>query len=269
MSIIWRTRWHGSKLSPIVSPHCSRIRRHIRGRRGDVVAARPLVVAEQHRAVLERDLPPVVLREADDVRPDAERLLPVLVLVLRPVAAHERVHERDVHLLGGVDHLLEVADDLRAVLRVGVERVGVEAEAGDRRGPWPRSRRRSPSPARRTGWRRRCGSCPRSGGSGRSRVGQQAISRTSKPAPAAQSATSMQRRLGERGGQEAELHRGCSSAVARRGHRVARRRHVRPRPSAGARALERPRRRPASPRGRRRRSRSAAWSDGRPARTSS
>ena len=31
MSIIWRTRCDGSKLSPIVSSHCSRIRRHIRG----------------------------------------------------------------------------------------------------------------------------------------------------------------------------------------------------------------------------------------------
>ena len=48
----------------------------------------------------------------DDVRPDAERLVPVLVLVLRAVAAHERVDERDVHRLGGGDDVLEVADDL-------------------------------------------------------------------------------------------------------------------------------------------------------------
>src|SRR5687768_7170748 len=42
---------------------------HPRGRR-DVVAARPLVVREQHRAVLERDLAAVVLGEPDDVGPD-------------------------------------------------------------------------------------------------------------------------------------------------------------------------------------------------------
>src|SRR5450759_2540544 len=53
---------------------------HARGR-GDVVPARPLVVREQHRAVLERDLPAVVVRERDDLWPDEERLLPVLVLV--------------------------------------------------------------------------------------------------------------------------------------------------------------------------------------------
>ena len=31
MSIICRIRWEGSKLSPIVPPHCSRMRRHILG----------------------------------------------------------------------------------------------------------------------------------------------------------------------------------------------------------------------------------------------
>ena len=70
--------------------------------------------------------------ERDDVRPDPEGLLPVLVLVLRAVGAHERVDERDVHLLGGGDDVLEVADDLGAMGRVRVERVRVVAEARDR-----------------------------------------------------------------------------------------------------------------------------------------
>ncbi len=50
---------------------------------------------------------------------------------LRPVAAHERVDERDAHLLGGGDDLLEVADDLGPMGRVRMERVRVVAEPGD------------------------------------------------------------------------------------------------------------------------------------------
>ena len=69
--------------------------------------------------------------EADDVRPDPERLLPVLVLVLRAVGAHERVDERDVHRLGGGDDVLEVADDLGPMVGIGVERVRVVAETRD------------------------------------------------------------------------------------------------------------------------------------------
>ena len=88
-------------------------------------------LAEQHRAVLDGDLPAVVLGERDDVRPDAEGLLPVRVLVLRAVGAHERVDQRDVHRLGRGDDVLEVADDLGAMGRVRVERVRVVAEAGD------------------------------------------------------------------------------------------------------------------------------------------
>src|SRR6187401_202595 len=106
-------------------------------RRGEVVAARPLVVAEQHRAVLEGQLPAVVVGEADDVGPDAQRLLPVVVRVLRAVRAHERVDERDVHRLRGGDDVAEVTDDLLAVHRIRVERVGVVAEAGNVQAPGP------------------------------------------------------------------------------------------------------------------------------------
>ena len=101
-------------------------------RRREVVPARPLVVAEEHRAVLDRDLPAVVLRERHDVRPDLERLLPVRVLGLCSVGAHERVDEGDVHLLGGRDHVLEVTDDGLTMRRVRMERVRVVAQPGDR-----------------------------------------------------------------------------------------------------------------------------------------
>jgi hypothetical protein len=101
-------------------------------RRREVVPTRPLVVAEEHRAVLDRDLAAMVLRECHDVRPDLERLLPVRVLGLCGVGAHERVHEGDVHLLGRGDHVPQVADDGLPVRRIRMQRVRVVAQAGDR-----------------------------------------------------------------------------------------------------------------------------------------
>ena len=59
---------------------------------------------------------------------------PVLVDGLGAVAAAEGVDEADAHFPGGGDHLLEVRDDGVAVRLVGVERVGVVAERGDRDG---------------------------------------------------------------------------------------------------------------------------------------
>src|SRR6188508_712237 len=101
-------------------------------RRRDVVAARPLVVREEHRAVLERDLHALVVGEFHDVGPDAQRLFPVVVEVLGSVTTHERVDERDAHLPRRDHHRLEVVRDLLAMLGVGMERVRVVAEAGDR-----------------------------------------------------------------------------------------------------------------------------------------
>ena len=102
------------------------------GRVGKVVPARPFVVAEDHRTVLDGQLHPVVLGELDDARPDLQGILPVLVGVLRGVGADERVHQRDVHLTSRHDHLLQVADDSLAMRWVGVERVRVVPETGDR-----------------------------------------------------------------------------------------------------------------------------------------
>ena len=95
------------------------------------MAARPFVVAEQHRAVLDGDLSAVVLGERHDVRPDPLGLLPVGVLVLRAVRAHEGVDVGHAHRLGGSDDVLQVADDLGAMLGVRMKRVRVIAEAGD------------------------------------------------------------------------------------------------------------------------------------------
>src|SRR4051812_42453780 len=46
------------------------------GRGCDVAATRPLIVREEHRAVLVGQLAPMISSKADDVRPDPLRLLP-------------------------------------------------------------------------------------------------------------------------------------------------------------------------------------------------
>ena len=102
-----------------------------------------------------------------------------------------------------------------AMRRVGMERVRVVAEAGDRRGPSPRSRRRSRSPA--LGGQVRdvdVAACRRSGGSARSSAASRRSRGPRSRSPAVQSATSVERRLGERRGQEAEPHRAATSCAA-------------------------------------------------------
>ena len=144
-----------------------------------------------------------------------------------------------------------------AMLGVRVERVRVVAQPGDRQALRRRSRRRAPLPARRTGSRRRCGTCRRSGGPAPSARGQQAISMLSKPLRRRPVDDVHQRRLGERRGQQAEPHRAIL-----RGHgpggRSAGRRVVRRRPSGPRGRCGRSPRRRASRRGRRRRSGSRA-----------
>src|SRR6185295_7470707 len=58
---------------------------------GDVMPPRPLVVAEDHRTVLEGQLDAVLAGKRDDFRPDLLRLLPVRVDVLRSVAAAKSI----------------------------------------------------------------------------------------------------------------------------------------------------------------------------------
>ena len=96
-----------------------------------VVAARPLVVAEDHRAVLDGDLDAVVCRLGDDRRPHLLELLEVLRQRLVLVVADERVDHRHAELLGCLDHATDVGDHLGAMVEVGVQRVRVVTEAGD------------------------------------------------------------------------------------------------------------------------------------------
>src|SRR5687767_1533738 len=103
------------------------------GRMGDVVAARPFVVAEDHRAILEGQLDAVVAGVGDDVRPDLQRLRPIVIDVLGCIATAERVHHRQPHPPGGDDDLLQMVDDALAMAEIGMERIRIIAEPGDRK----------------------------------------------------------------------------------------------------------------------------------------
>ena len=97
----------------------------------------------------------------------------------------------DVHLLGGGDHVLEVADDRRPVRRVRVERVRVEAEAGDDEALAPDLRREVAAPAPADRFATSMCEVP---GVAPGRPGRRAASTRSrsisKPLPAVQSTTS-------------------------------------------------------------------------------
>ena len=67
----------------------------------------------------------------DDRGPELLGFLPVVVDVLRRVAAAEGVDEADAHLPCRGDHFLQVGDDRVAVLDVGVEGIGIVAEGRD------------------------------------------------------------------------------------------------------------------------------------------
>ena len=241
MSIIWRIRCDGSKLSPIVPPHCSRMRRQMPRRRRDVVAARPLVVAEQHRAVLERDLhargrwrtrrcPARPGAPPPSSRPGSSRASPPMNVLTSGTPIFS----------AAVDDVLEVADDLVAVLGVGVERVRVVAQPGDRQAL---GRDLVDDLRRLPGGQVRdvdVATCRRSGGSARSARGQQAISRTLEAGRRGPVGHVHERRLGERGGQEAELHRACLRGDGRAAATASGRSTSTQRPSRALRAMASP-----------------------------
>ena len=138
-------------------------------RRREVVAARPLVAAEQHRAVLDGDLAGRGPGRSATMSGQTRRASSQLASwSFEPSAPMNVLTSGDAHRLGGGDDVLEVADDLAAMRRVGVERVRVVAEAGDRRGP---SRAISSTISRRLARRQvrdvDVARCRRSGGSGR------------------------------------------------------------------------------------------------------
>ena len=75
---------------------------------GEVVAARPLVVGEDHRAVLDRDLHAVLARVRDQRRPQLGEALEVLRQRPGLVVARERADGGHAELAGRLDHLAQV-----------------------------------------------------------------------------------------------------------------------------------------------------------------
>ncbi len=102
-----------------------------RRRPGEVVPAGPLVVGEDHRAVLDRDPHAALARVRDERRPDLAEALEVLGQRPVLVVADERPDRVDPQRLGGVDHLAQVPVDRLALGVVGMEVVRVVGEGGD------------------------------------------------------------------------------------------------------------------------------------------
>ena len=113
----------------MVSDHCSRIRRQMRGLQAMLWPPGHSSLEKIDGTVLDGQPHAMVACEGDDVRPDLEGVLPVGILCLAGVATHERVHEANAHLLGRLYDQLQVADDLFPVGRIGMQRVGIEAQA--------------------------------------------------------------------------------------------------------------------------------------------
>ncbi len=78
------------------------------GRRaGQVVTARPFVIGEEHRAVLDGDLDAAFPGELDDRRPDPGIILQVLWDGLILVLSDECADHRNLQQCGRFDHLLQ------------------------------------------------------------------------------------------------------------------------------------------------------------------
>ncbi len=91
-----------------------------------------LVIAEDHRAVLEGELHAVVAGEGDDVGPDLLGLLPVDLDVLGSIAAAEGVDQADAHPCwrATITFFKCSMTALRCAL-LRVQRVRIVAEGGD------------------------------------------------------------------------------------------------------------------------------------------
>src|SRR5262249_27897170 len=103
---------------------------HLRALR-QVLAPRPLVFGEQHRAVLDTDLDAALLGQLHDGLPGSAKAFPVVVDRAGPIAADEAVHHWNAEQVRGFDNLADMARAGLCFGRVGAERVGVVAESAD------------------------------------------------------------------------------------------------------------------------------------------
>ena len=134
--------------------------------RGEVRPARPLVPAEDHGAVLDRDVDALALGVRDEARPDLAELAEVVRHVLRLVAPDERPDGRHAELRRRVDHLAQVG--------VGGTPLAPGRGggcSGSRRATRSRARagRARPGRDRRRAARRRCARRPHTGAARRPR----------------------------------------------------------------------------------------------------
>ena len=92
-SMYCQTRCDGSKFKPSVRPgNASNSVRQTAGLDRQVLAARPFVVAEQHRAILDADLHSLALGVLHQSRPDRVEDRPLRLDRPRGVPADEGVH---------------------------------------------------------------------------------------------------------------------------------------------------------------------------------
>ena len=146
-----QTRCEGSRFSPKFGrgdrEHLAPDRRRV----GQVRAARPLIVAEDHRAVLDRDLDAVRIASSTISGGQTSRKTAKFSAhALGLVAPHEGAHTADAKLLRRHNHLAQVIVDLLAMLEIRVQIVRVIASeeierprrVGGAAGSRPRARSR-------------------------------------------------------------------------------------------------------------------------------
>ena len=102
-----------------------------RRRPGQVRAAWPFVIGEDHRAVLDRDLHASFLSVGNKSGPDFPKAAHVVGRRPRRIVADERPDNVDAELLRCVDDLPEVGVHLITVRGIGMEVVGVVRECRD------------------------------------------------------------------------------------------------------------------------------------------
>ena len=101
-------------------------------RRGhEILAARPLILAEQHGAVFDGDFYAQLLGQRDDRRPHFLDERQILLDGLRLVAADERRDHVDAQLVAGADHIFQMLNDAGTFFKVAVQRVGIVGERGN------------------------------------------------------------------------------------------------------------------------------------------
>ena len=85
-------KWEGSMFKPSnFVGNSSKSRRQMRGLTAQVLAARPFVLAEKHRAVFDADFHSSSLGLGNDPGPNLAQQNPVVVNALMLIAADERV----------------------------------------------------------------------------------------------------------------------------------------------------------------------------------